>query len=219
MSRYLLLLSLVLSIHSLWAQERPQETVPAPSPQRQLEIRDSIRARSRVKFSDREVVDKIRYEPDRALLMPAMERSAIFRIGLPMWLMRAGISASRDEFDSEEEYKAARYMMRRIRKLRIAAYANNPAYSASKLQRQYARFNKRKRTEPVLTVRAPGGGVSIDVKVRRGKVRRVNLLAYGDDGAAVIRVKCRIGEKDVRKLLSMMQEETVDKGIIIDIEP
>lgn len=210
---------LALTTAILYAQERPQETVPAPSPERQKEIRDSIRARSRVKFTDRESEEKIRYEPDRALLMPAMERSAIFRIGLPMWLMRFGISANRDEFDSEEEYKATRYMMRRIRKVRIAAYANNAAYSAEKLRKQYSKFNKRRRTEPVLTVRAPGGGVSIDVKMRRGKVKRVNLLAYGDEGAAVIRVKCRIGEKDVRKLLSMLEDETEDSGIILDIDP
>ena len=217
----LLLLAVADATH---AQERPQETRPAPTPERQRELRDSIRARGRVRFADTGDAAgeprRIRYEADRALLMPRMERASVFRVGIPGWLMRVAVNAGSDEFDSEGEYEATRELMRRIRGLRVAAYVNNAAYDPDALRREYRRFARRRRAEPVLLVRAPGGGVSIDVKQRRGRVRLISLLAYGDEGAAVIRLKTRIREGDLQRAIALMREAAEDSaGVEIDVEP
>ena len=217
-----LLLALALAGASL-AQEAPQSTRPAPSPEREREIRDSIRQRSRVRVTERdedaEGAEKIGYEPDRALVMPAMERAAIFRIGIPGWVMRLGLRAGRDDFGSDAEYRATRGVLKTVRKLRVAAFANNDAYDATTLLRKYMRYVRRRRAEPVLQVRAPGGGVQIHVKERRGKVRMITLLAYGDEGAAVIRLKGKFGEEDLREALEFMEEAAEETGgVEVDTE-
>ena len=196
------------------AQEAPQSTRPAPSPERQREIRDSIRQRSRVRFRERDEGEAggIGYEPDRALLMPRMERTAIFRIGVPGWLMRLGLRAGRDEFDSRGEYAATRSVLKSVRKLRVAAFADNGAYDAGDLLRQYLKYVRRRNAEPVLQVRAPGGGVQIHVKERRGKVRMIALVAYGDEGAAVIRLKGKLGPDELREALQLMEEAAEESG-------
>lgn len=209
------------------AQELPQSNRPAETPERQREIRDSIRERGRVHF-ERDAEEgaeqgdgarALAYRPDRALLMPRMERTAIFRIGVPGWLMRVGLRAGRDDFDSEEEYRATREILRGVRAVRVAAYANNGAFDADKLLRHYLRYAKRKRGEPVLQVRAPGGGVQIHVKERRGTVRLITLLAYGDEGAAVIRLKSRFKERHLRRALEYMVESADEElGVRIDAE-
>jgi hypothetical protein len=200
-----------------FAQERPQETAPAPGPERQKEIRDSIRALGRVRFIEKDADEGMKYEADRALLMPKMERSSIFRIGIPGWLMRLGLRSGRSEFDSEEEYKATRQIAKGIRSLRIAAFANNPAYEAKDLIQDYAKFIKRKKAEPVMYVRAPEGGVQIHVKERRGKVKLVTLLAYGEEGAAIIRLKSKFSEKHLRKALELMKDSAEETaGVVID---
>ncbi len=219
--RYLFLL-LVCSTALANAQERPQSTRPAETPERQREIRDSIRARGRVHF-DREADEgKTRYEPDRALLMPSMERTAVFRIGIPGWLMRTGVRMGRKDFDDDEEYRATRAIMRGVRGVRIAAFVDNGAYDNKRLLKRYLRYSKRKRTEPVMQIRAPGGGVQIHVKERRGTVRLITLLAYGDEGAAVIRLKSRFKEKHLRRALDYMLESAEEEGgieINTDVEP
>lgn len=203
---------------SVYAQELPQSTAPAPSPERQREIRDSIRNRGRFRVLDDEADERARrYEADRALLMPRMERTSVFRIGLPGWLMRAGLSAGRAEFDTDEEYRAARRLLRRIRALRVAVYVDNAAYSQAQLLGDYARFIKRKRGEPVMVVRAPAGGVQIHVKERRGKVKLISLVAYGAEGAAVVRLKSKIRAKDLQLALKLMAEAAEETaGVEID---
>ena len=227
MPKTLTLLSFILVLGTsagLFAQERPQSTGPTLSREEQNAQRDSIRQRSRVRFKEREASEGeggklTRYEPDRALFMPAMERSAIFRIGVPGWLIRLGMKAGRDDFDSDEEYLATRDMLRGLKSVRVAAFTDNPAYTAAKLRRQYDRFARRRRLEPLLMVRAQGGGVSIDFKERRGKVKRITLLAYGDEGAAVIRIKSKFSEKHLRRAIQLMKEEADDEfGIEIDTE-
>ena len=211
----LLLALALLPALPILAQEAPKSTRPAPSPERQREIRDSIRQRSRVRFAERDDdgrAEKIGYEPDRALLMPRMERTAIFRIGIPGWLMRLGLRAGRDEFDSRAEYRATRGVLGAVRKLRVAAYAANEAYDARDLLRHYLRYVRRRRAEPVMQVRAPGGGVQIHVKERRGRVRMITLLAYGDEGAAVIRLKAKLGERELREALDLMKEAAEETG-------
>lgn len=217
-----LLLLLALAAPALAdAQEAPQSTKPAPSPERQREIRDSIRQRSRVRFVERDEEKRggIGYEPDRALLMPRMERTAIFRIGIPGWLMRLGLRAGRDEFDTRGEYRATRSVLKSVRKLRVAAFADNGAYDARDLLRQYMRYVRRRRAEPVLQVRAPGGGVQIHIKERRGKVRMITLVAYGDEGAAVIRLKGKLGEAELREALDLMRDAAEEAGgVEVDTE-
>lgn len=194
------------------AQERPQETRPGPTPERQIEIRDSIRARGRVHFKEKDEDEKdvIRYQADRALLMPKMERSSIFRIGIPGWLMRLGLRAGKDDFDDKEEYKDVRQLAKRIRSLRVAAFANNGVYNQKDLLSQYMKYINRKKGEPVMQVRAPDGGVQIHVKERNGKVKLITLLAYGDEGAAVIRLKSKIREKDLKRALELMKDAAED---------
>jgi len=218
MKTLLLFFTLLLSTLA-FAQERPQETRPAPSPERQKEIRDSIRARSRVKFIKREREEAMKYEADRALLMPKMERTSIFRIGIPGWLMRLGIRAGKDDFDTVEEYRAVRQLSKGIRSLRVAAFAENPAYEAKILREQYERFIKRKKGEPVMYVRAPEGGVQIHFKERNGKIKLLTLMAYGDEGAAVIRLKANFSEKHLKKALDLMKDTAEDSaGVLIDTE-
>lgn len=215
-------LSLALALAlPLLAQEAPQSTCPAPGPERQREIRDSIRQRSRVRFAERDDADaKVGYEPDRALLMPRMERTAIFRIGIPGWLMRLGLRTAREGFDERAEYTATRSVLKTVRKLRVAAYADNDAYDVRGLLRDYSKYVRRRRAEPVMQVRAPGGGVQIHVRERRGKVRLITLLAYGDDGAAVIRLKAKIGPEDVREALALMREAANESsGVDVDTDP
>lgn len=217
MKSLVLLFSLVLLNTLSFAQERPQETRPAPSPSRQTEIRDSIRARGRVKFLKE--AKSITYEADRALLMPKMERTSIFRIGIPGWLMRLGIRAGKDDFDTVEEYRAVRNLSKGIRALRVAAFVDNPAYDAKKLLHEYERFIKRKKGEPVMFVRAPEGGVQIHVKQRRGKVKLLTLMAYGEEGAAVIRLKSNFSEKHLKKALELMKDAAEESaGVVIDTE-
>ena len=224
--RSLLTLLLLLPLAAL-AQERPQSSGPTKTRETERAERDSIRARSRVRFRENEGDDAdgesarlTRYEPDRALLMPAMERAAVFRIGVPGWLLRTFVKAGREDFDSEEEYRATRELIRGLKSVRVAAYVNNPAYDAGELRRKYARYTRRRRMEPVLLVRAPGGGVSIDVKERRGKIKRITLLAYGDDdGAAVIRLKSRFRTEHLRRAIALLTEEVDEElGIEIDTE-
>ena len=235
--RFLLAVFLLLPLAAL-AQDRPQSTGPTKTREAERAERDSIRARSRVRFREnapvaaqdggddeagegRERRRGIGYEPDRALLMPAMERTAVFRIGLPGWLIRTGMRLGRDEFDSDEEYRATRALLRGLRSVRVAAFVDNPAYDAERLRRQYARYARRRRLEPVLFVKAPGGGVSIDVKERRGKIKRITLLAYGDEGgAAVIRIKSRFRAEHLRRAIALMTQEVDEEmGIEIDVEP
>jgi len=217
--RLLLLATCCLFAGLLAAQERPQETKPAPSPDRQIEIRDSIRSRVRFVKTDRDDdKDGISYTADRALLMPRMERASIFRIGIPGFLMRLGLRGGREDFDSDEEYAAVRQLLKRVRGLRVAAFADNPAYDERTLREEYARFVKRKRSEPAMFVMSPEGGVSIDVKQnRRGVVRLISLLAYGEEGAAVIRFKTKIREKDLRRALELMTDTARETaGVEID---
>ena len=224
----LALLSLAGATTAL-AQERPQSTGPTLSREREREIRDSIRARSRVRFDTRDSADATagrqrrgrRYEPDRALLMPAMERSAIFRIGIPGWALRLGLRAGRQGFDSDEEYRGTRELLRALRSVRVAAFADNGVYEPTRLLHRYERYiQRRPRHEPVLYVRAPGGGVQIHVKERRGKVKRISLLAYGAEGAAVIRVKSRFTVDRLREAIELLTRETDDAlGIDIDTAP
>ena len=217
----LTLVTLLLTVCSAaFGQELPQSSKPGPTPERQKEIRDSIRQRSRVKFLDDEGREGIGYEADRALLMPKMERTSIFRIGVPGWLMRFVVNVSRDEFDSDEEYRATKRLMKRVRGIRVAAFVQNPAYDSEKLLREYQRFVKRKKSEPVMLVRAPEGGVQIDVKQRRnGTVRLISLVAYGDEGAAVIRLKTKIREKDLKRALKFMTDAAEESaGVEIDTE-
>jgi len=219
----LLLTTLLIasSCLNLFGQERPQETRPSPSPERQVEIRDSIRAigRERFRLNSDKAETGISYEADRALLMPKMERSSIFRIGIPGWLMRLGLQAGKDDFDTDEEYYATKALSKRIRSLRIAAYANNPAYSQQKLLSEYNRFVKRRKCDPVMIVRAPGGGIQIHVKERRGKVKLITLVAYGNEGAALIRLKSKIREKDLRTALALMTETAENSaGVEIDVD-
>ena len=220
---YLFIAFLLAASTLLHAQDRPQQTGPTITPEREREIRDSIRARSRVRFKDQEEAERksIRYEPDRALFMPAMERTAIFRIGIPGWLLRAGLRAGRDDFDTRDEYKGTKLLVGGLRSLRVAAFANNGAYDASELLRRHKRYIRRRpRHEPVLFVRAPGGGVQIHVKERRGKVKRITLLAYGDEGAAVIRVKSRFTADRLRDAIALLTEKADDSfGIEIDTAP
>lgn len=213
-------LALALAL-PLLAQEAPQSTRPGPGPERQREIRDSIRQRSRVRFGERDDGDaKVGYEPDRALLMPRMERTAVFRIGIPGWLMRLGLRTAREGFDERAEYTATRSVVKMVKKLRVAAYADNDAYDARGLLRDYSKYVRRRRAEPVMQVRAPGGGVQIHVRERRGKVRLITLLAYGDDGAAVIRLKAKIGPEDVREALALMREAANESsGVDVDTDP
>ncbi len=203
----------------LVAQTRPQSTGPTLSREEQIAQRDSIRARARIRFKEREEEEKkrTRYEPDRALFMPAMERSAIFRIGLPGWLIRLGMRAGREEFESEEEYAATKAMMKGLKSVRVAAYTENPAYTSALLRKQYARYTKRRRLEPLLMVKAPGGGVSIDFKERRGKIKRITLLAYGDEGAAVIRIKSKFSIDHLKRAIDLMKDE-VDEELGIEID-
>ncbi|MFK8056551.1 MAG: DUF4252 domain-containing protein [Saprospiraceae bacterium] len=217
-SLLLLLLTLLLSTLA-FAQDRPQETRPAPSPSRQTEIRDSIRARSRVKFIERENEGPMKYQADRALLMPKMERTSIFRIGIPGFLMRLALRAGKGDFDSEEEFRAVRKLSKGVRSLRVAAFAENPAYEAKKLREDYERFIKRKKGEPVLFVRAPEGGVQIHVKQRRGKIKLITLMAYGDEGAAIVRLKSNFSEKHLKQALKLMTEAAEESaGVVIDTE-
>lgn len=210
------LLSLLMTSLA-FAQERPQETAPAPSPERHKEIRDSIRAKGRVKFLNE--AKSISYEADKALLMPKMERTSIFRIGIPGWLMRLGIRAGKGDFDTVEEYRAVRKLSKGIRALRVAAFIDNPAYDADKLLQEYDRFIKRKKGEPVMYVRAPEGGVQIHTKERRGKIRLITLMAYGDEGAAVIRLKSKFSEKHLKQALEIMKDTAEQTGgVIIDTE-
>ncbi len=200
-----------------FAQDRPQETAPAPGPERQKEIRDSIRAKGRVKFLNE--AESTSYEADKALLMPKMERTSIFRIGIPGWLMRIGIRAGKDDFDTVEEYRAVRKLSKGIRALRVAAFIENPAYDAQKLLHEYERFIKRKKGEPVMYVRAPEGGVQIHVKERRGKIKLITLMAYGDEGAALIRLKSKFSEKHLQQALELMKDTAEDTGgVLIDTE-
>lgn len=219
---HLLFLSILLLLSQQGnAQERPQETRPGPTPERHKEIRDSIRAHGRVRFVDEEdsKSEKINYQADRALLMPKMERSSIFRIGIPGWLMRIGVRAGKDDFEDENEYREVRQLAKRIRALRIAAYANNGVYNQKELLAQYMKYIKRKKGEPVMQVRAPGGGVQIHVKERNGKVKLISLLAYGEEGAAVIRLKSKIREKDLRRALDLMKDAAEDTaGVQIDTD-
>ena len=232
LGRMCLVLLTLLPLASGWAQTRPQETGPTITPERERTIRDSIRQRSRVRFARRDslaavaaAADKpsrqLSYEPDRALLMPAMERSAIFRIGIPRWAMRLGLQANRQDFESDAEYEAAKIIVRSIRSIRLAAYAPHSAYSADRLLRRYTRYIKRRpRHEPVLQIRAPGGGVQIHVKERRGVVKRISLLAYGDEGAAVIRVKGRFTIDKMRDVVKLLTERSDQSfGVEIDVEP
>jgi len=199
------------------AQERPQETRPAPGPERQKEIRDSIRARGRVKFLNES--KPISYEADRGLLMPKMERTSIFRIGIPGWLMRLGIRAGKDDFETIEEYRAVRKLSKGIRALRVAAFVENPAYDAKKLLGQYTKYIKRKKGDPVMYVRAPEGGVQIHVVEKRGKIKLISLMAYGDEGAAVIRLKSKFSEKHLKQALELMKDTAEESaGIVIDTE-
>ena len=226
--RLFLFLSLLLPLSAL-AQERPQSSGPTKSREAERAERDSLRARSRVRFrktEEREARDAsddaaarlTRYEPDRALLMPAMERAAVFRIGVPGWLIRAGMKLGREDFDSEREYRATLQLMHGLKSIRIAAFVDNPAYDADELRRKYLRYTRRRRMEPVLFVKAPGGGVSIDVKERRGRIKRITLLAYGDeDGAAVIRLKSRFRPEHLRRAIALLTEE-VDEELGIDID-
>ena len=221
-----LLTLLTLAAAPALAQDKPQSSGPTKSREAERAERDSLRAHSRVRFrEDAGVGDEERggigYEPDRALLMPAMERTAVFRIGIPGWLLRVGTRIGRDDFDSDAEYRATRALLRGLRSIRIAAFVDNPAYAPEKLRRQYARYVKRRRLEPVFLVRAPGGGVSIDVKERRGKIRRITLLAYGDEGgAAVIRVRSRFSPEHLREAIALMTEEVDEEmGIEIDVAP
>ncbi len=212
----------------LLAQERPQSTGPTLSREEQNAQRDSIRERSRVRFKDREAEDgaeegetkkKMRYEPDRALFMPAMERRAIFRIGVPGWLIRLGMRAGRKEFDDKQDYAATQAMMKGLKSIRVAAYTDNPAFTSALLRKQYTRYTRRRHLEPLLMVRAKEGGVSIDFKERRGKIKRLTLLAYGDEGAAVIRIKSRFSTDHLRKAIALMKDEADDKlGIEIDTD-
>jgi len=216
MKSLLLIFTLLLSALA-FGQDRPQETRPALSPSRQKEIRDSIRAKGRVKFLDE--AKAITYEADRALLMPIMERTSIFRIGLPGWLVRLGIRAGKEDFDSVEEYRAVRKLSKGIRSLRVAAFVENPAYDAKKLLAQYDRFIKRKKGEPVMYVRAPEGGVQIHVKEKNGKIKLLTLMAYGEEGAAVIRLKSNFKEKHLRKALELMKDAAEESaGVVIDTE-
>ncbi len=217
-----------------FAQERPQSTGPTLSREEQNAQRDSIRERSRIRFKDREASadaddgrdgedaetkKKMRYEPDRALFMPAMERRAVFRIGVPGWLIRLGMRAGRKDFDSDEEYAATKAMMKGLKSIRVAAFTDNPAYTSALLRKQYTRYAKRRRLEPLLMVRAREGGVSIDFKERRGKVKRITLLAYGDEGAAVIRIKSKFSTDHLRRAIELMKDEADDKlGIEIDTD-
>ena len=206
---------------TLYAQERPQETRPAPSPERQREIRDSIRAIGRERFRIKEegTTSKTRYQADRALFMPRMERTSIFRIGIPGWLMRFGLTLSRDEFDTQEEYRAARKLSKRIRGLRVAAFVDNAAYSQQQIVEDYAKFVKRRRGEPVMVVKAPLGGVQIHVKERRGRVKLISLIAYGEDGAAIVRLKANISGADLAQALQLMTETAESTaGVEIDAE-
>ena len=172
MKSLLLFLSLLLTSLA-FAQERPQSTAPAPGPERHKEIRDSIRAKGRVKFVN----------------------------------------------ETDEEYRATRIIAKDIRALRIAAFVDNPAYSSEKLLKEYDRFIKRKKGEPVMYVRAPEGGVQIHVKERRGKIRLITLMAYGDEGAAVIRLKSKFSEKHLKQALELMKETAKDTGgVVIDTE-
>lgn len=212
----------------LLAQERPQSTGPTLSREEQNAQRDSIRERSRIRFKDREgdpdsevaeAKKKLSYEPDRALFMPTMERRAIFRIGLPGWLIRLGMRAGRDDFDSDQDYAATRAMLKGLKAIRVAAYTDNPAYTSALLRKQYTRYTKRRRLEPLLMVKAPGGGVSIDFKERRGKIKRITLLAYGDEGAAVIRIKSKFSTDHLKRAIELMKDEADDQlGIEIDTE-
>ena len=214
-----------------FAQERPQSTGPTMSREEQNAQRDSIRERSRIRFKNREetaasddggeseVKKKMRYEPDRALFMPAMERRAIFRIGVPGWLIRLGMRAGRKDFDSEQEYAATKAMMKGLKSIRVAAFTDNPAYTSALLRKQYTRYTKRRRLEPLLMVRAREGGVSIDFKERRGKVKRITLLAYGEEGAAVIRIKSKFSTDHLKQAIELMKDEADDKlGIEIDTD-
>ena len=221
--RLLLAVFLLLPLAAL-AQERPQSSGPTKTREAERAERDSLRAQSRVRFrktEDDEAGGKrkvMRYEPDRALLMPAMERTAIFRIGVPGWLLRLGLQAGREDFDTDEEYLATREIMRGVKSIRVAAYADNGAYDAQKLRRQYLRYARRRRMEPVLFVKAPGGGVSIDVKERRGRIKRITLLAYGDEGgAAVIRLRARFRPQHLKRAIAIMTEE-VDEEMGIEID-
>lgn len=200
--------------------QRPQETRPGPTPTEQQAIIDSIRNAQRVRFHrDDDEEAGMRYTADRALLMPRMERSSIFRIGLPGWLMRLGLRFTRDEFDTEEEYLATRSLLKRIRGLRVAAFARNPAYDQQRLRRDYERYVRRRRADPVLVVRAPEGGVQIHVRERRGRVRLISLVAYGAEGAAVVRLKTRLREGDVRRALNFLTETAAEEaGITIDAD-
>ncbi len=219
--KYIILITFLIGFCTTgFAQERPQETKPAPSPERQREIRDSIRNRSRVAFVKEDADNKINYNADRALLMPRMERSSIFRIGIPGWLMRLAMISGKDDFDSEEEYVATRQLLKRIRGLRIAAFANNDSYDRQRLLKDYKKFIKRRNGEPVMIVRAPQGGVQIHVKQnRRGVVRLISLVAYGDEGAAVIRLKAKIREKDLRAALRLMTDAAEDTaGVAVDTD-
>lgn len=226
----LLLASLALGLGAeALAQDRPQSSGPTKTRAAEQAERDSIRARSRMRFrendrdGDGEPDERrgMRYEPDRALFMPAMERAAIFRIGVPGFLLRAGLKAGRNDFDTDEAYRATREILHGVKAIRVAAFVDNPAYDARQLQRQYARYTRRRRMEPVLFVRAPGGGVSIDIKERRGKIKKITLLAYGDEGgAAVIRLKSRFSQKHLRRALALMTSELDEEmGIEIDTEP
>jgi len=213
-----LLLFFVLFLSTLaFAPERTQEILPAPSPSRQKEIRESTRAKGRVKFLNE--AKSISYEADRALLMPKMERTSIFRIGIPGWLMRLALRAGKDDFDSVEEYRAIRKLSKGFRALRVAAYVDNPAYDAKKLLQGYEQFIKRKKGEPVMYVRAPEGGVQIHVKQRRGKVKLISLMAYGDEGAAVIRLKSNFKEKHLKQALEFMKDAAEESaGVVIDTD-
>ena len=234
-----LLLAVLLPAGPALAQERPQSSGPTKTREAERAERDSLRQRSRVRFRDRETLAegeaaeggeadtdgareqrrRRRYEPDRALLMPAMERRAVFRIGVPGWLVRAGTAMGREEFDSDEEYRATRALLRGLKSIRVAAFVDNSAYDPDKLRRQYARYASRRRMEPVLFVKAPGGGVSIDVKERRGRIKRITLLAYGEEGgAAVIRIKSRFSPKHLRRAIALMTQEVDEElGIEIDV--
>ncbi len=215
--KVLLLLTSLLLTSFVFAQERPQETAPAPSPERQREIRDSIRAKGRVKFLNE--AESIKYEADRALLMPKMEHTSIFRIGIPGWLMRMSLRAGKDDFDTDEEYLAVRHVSKGIRSLRVAAFVDNPAYSSDKLLDEYERFIKRKKGEAVMYIRAPEGGVQIHVKERRGKIKLITLMAYGDEGAAVLRLKSKFSEKHLKEALELMKDTAEDTGgVVIDTD-
>ncbi|MCC6460010.1 MAG: DUF4252 domain-containing protein [Saprospiraceae bacterium] len=139
---------------------------------------------------------------DRGLYWKYKDYDGAISLTLPQWIIHAG------SWFLEE--KTDRQMLRKVRKVRVLVFEDEPGPVTKKDIDRFNRKAERRRLDHMLSLREQQTRVEIWAKERRNALRKVVILVREPDSFAFVSLRGKIRMEDLVKLLQDMPRDSKD---------